>query len=92
MLARTLILSVFVALSSSAAMAYEKFIPQGHSYTPDNTELPDFNSAQGKFDLQTDIYETEIYIRRRDQRVRDSYMKRFSSSQETRGADYSIDY
>jgi hypothetical protein len=85
-------LAMIVALWPASALAFENFIPLGHSYSPDAEVLPEFNSRQDRINLQTDIYETEIYVEQRSQRADTSFLNRFISSQETSGADYSIDY
>jgi hypothetical protein len=78
--------------AATPALAIEHFIPQGHTLNYDNPDLPKFGSEAGQFDLQTDIYETEIYMQRRENKLRDSYFKRFQSNPEPRGGDTSIDY
>ena len=47
----------------TGAQAYENFIPLGHAYSLENTQLPPLNSAQSQFTSQVDIYQTEIYKR-----------------------------
>ena len=86
------ILAVVSVLWPASAMAYENFIPLGHNYSPDAQVLPPINSRQDRINLQTDIYETQIYVEQRSQRADASFLDRFISSQETRGVDYSIDY
>lgn len=88
-------LAVFAVISvvwPASAMAFENFIPLGHNYSPDDQVLPEINSRQDRINLQTDIYETEIYVEQRSRRADTSFLNRFISSQETSGADYSIDY
>ena len=86
------VLAVISGLWPASAMAFENFIPLGHNYSPDDQVLPEINSRQDRINLQTDIYETEIYVEQRSQRADTSFLNRFISSQETSGADYSIDY
>ncbi len=86
------VVAVISVLWPASAMAYENFIPLGHNYSPDDQTLPEINSRQDRINLQTDIYETEIYVEQRSQRADTSFLNRFISSQETSGADYSIDY
>ena len=92
---------VFVAcLTVAAAMlalpvqanAYENFIPLGHSYSPDDSVLPDFNSDQDRLNSQVDIYESEIYTRLRRAKSFSSHLDRFSNDHELKGGGEFIDY
>ena len=59
---RGLILASALTFGLSAASAQQKtYIPSGHSYGPNNANLPHPNSRRGRINAQTDIYETEIY-------------------------------
>lgn len=86
------VLAVIAGLWPSVAMAFENFIPLGHNYSPDEQVLPPINSQRDRVNLQTDIYETERYVEGRTQRADTSFLNRFISSQESSGADYSLDY
>lgn len=88
----SIVLAVVSGLWPASAMAFENFIPLGHNYSPDEQALPAINSRRDRINLQTDIYETERYFEERSQRVDTSFLNRFISSQESPGADYSIDY
>ncbi len=83
--------SLLLVLANPAA-AYETFIPLGTGYSTDVSSVPEFDSQRGEINQQADIFETEIYLRRRNAAVRDSYMNRFSSDPEVSGGDYNIDY
>jgi hypothetical protein len=85
-------LAVISVLWPASAQAFENFIPLGHNYSPDEQVLPEFNSRKDRINLQTDIYETEVYVEERSERADISFLNRFISSQESSGADYSIDY
>jgi hypothetical protein len=87
------VLSIIVVVSGPiAASAYENFIPLGHNYSPDDPSLPAFNSNRDRLNAQLDIYETERYVEEREKRSFNSYLRRFSSEQESQGGDYSLDY
>lgn len=86
------VLAVVLVLWPASAMAFENFIPLGHNYSPDEQVLPPVNSHRDRVNLQTDIYETEVYVEERSERANISFLNRFISSQESSGADYSIDY
>ncbi len=81
-----------LAFPASPALAYENFIPLGHNYSPGNSELPEFNSAQDKLNAQVDIYEAEIYTRQRTAKSFSSQLQRFSNEQEFKGSSEFIDY
>jgi hypothetical protein len=81
-----------LAVQASSALAYENFIPLGHAYSPEDSELPAFNSDQDRLNSQTDIYETEIYVRQRTAQEFSSQLNRFRNDQELKGASDFIDY
>jgi hypothetical protein len=87
-----LIVVAALAASTVSAQAYENFIPLGAGYSTDVSALPDPNSDQQAVTVQSDIYETEIYNKQREEQIHNSYMNRFFSSSENSGADFSIDY
>ncbi len=86
------VLAVISVLWPASAQAFENFIPLGHNYSPDEQVLPPVNSHRDRVNLQTDIYETERYVEGRSERADTSFLNRFISSQESSGADYSLDY
>ena len=87
------ILLAATALSQAApALAYENFIPMGHNYSPDDPELPEFNSEQDRVNAQVDIYETEIYGRQRRAKVFSSNLDHFSNNHEISSSRDFIDY
>ncbi len=89
---RLTIALMVTVLAATPSLAYENFIPLGHNYSPDDQVLPEFSSTQDQINLQTDLYETEVYIGERFQAEQDSHMRRFLNNQELKGGDYSIDY
>jgi hypothetical protein len=90
---RGLILEVaFVSLFVVAASAAENFIPGGHTYSPERSNLPELNSPQDQINLGADLIESEIYNKQREQKQFDSQLRRFTDEQELPGADYNIDY
>jgi hypothetical protein len=86
------VLIASAALQATPAVAYENFIPQGHSYSPDTPELPEFNSEEDRITSQADIYESEIYNRQRRAKIFSSQFEQFRSSQEMKGGSEFIDY
>lgn len=90
-----LTLSIAAALlivTAAPAMAYENFIPLGHNYSPDQSELPRLNSEQDKINAQTDIYEAEIYNRQRRAKEFNTQVQQFRTQQEYTGSSDFIDY
>lgn len=82
-----------LAMWPASALAYENFIPLGHNYAPDDSQLPEFNSEQDRFNTQVDIYETEIYTRQRFLKENNTYVRRFLNSQSgTGGTTTFLDY
>ena len=74
------------------AGAYENFIPLGHNYSPDDSELPALNSRQDQINAQVDIFEADIYTRGRRAKEFRSNLDQFSNNQELKGASDFIDY
>jgi hypothetical protein len=88
----SLLLLAAVAFAPAPAFAYENYIPLGHSYSPDDSVLPEFNSDQDKLNSEVDIYESEIYNRQRRAKVFSSELDRFKNDQEISGSSDFIDY
>jgi hypothetical protein len=88
----SLLLLAAVAFAPAPALAYENYIPLGHSYSPDDSVLPEFNSDQDKLNSEVDIYESEIYNRQRRAKVFSSELDRFKNDQEISGSSDFIDY
>ncbi len=65
-----------MAATSPAAVAAEKFVPQGHTYSPDQDRLPLLNSYQDRINSQADIYESEIYRIQRERAIQDAEIQR----------------
>lgn len=86
------VLTAAAAVLAQPALAYENFIPLGHSYSPDTPELPAFNSEEDRINSQVDIYESEIYNRQRRAKIFSSQFQQFRSDQELKGGSKFIDY
>ena len=85
-------LAAALGFAPAPALAYENFIPLGHNYSPEQSELPAINSEQDRVNAQVDIYESEIYNRQRTAKTFSSQLDRFSNDQELRGSGEFIDY
>lgn len=81
-----------MALGSSAAMAYENFIPLGTGYSSDVDSLAASGTDLEELTVKSDIYETELYRAGRNAAEADSFFRRFQSDTELEGGDTSIDY
>ena len=75
-----------------AATAAENFIPRGHSYSPDSPFLPDANSAEDLLNQKVDLFEAQLYVKQREQKIWESQQNRFRSHQELDGADFNPEY
>ena len=70
-----LTLSLAVA-AGPAANAAEFFVPQSHTYTPDNERLPLFNTEQDRINARAAEIETRIF---RDKLERRKRLERFEA-------------
>jgi hypothetical protein len=89
---RTLVLFSFVALLATPVQAYENFIPLGSGYSPDVSDVAEFNSDRAKKIARTDSYETDIYLKMRKKIEDESRMRQFFSDRNGSGLDSNIDY
>ena len=86
-------ISVLALLAlGSTAMAAENYIPRGHSYTPDSPLLPEANSEEDLLNQKVDLYEAQIYVKQRDQKIWESQQNRFRFAQELDGANFNPEY
>ena len=74
------------------AGAAEKFVPQGHTYSPDKDRLPLLNSYQDRVNSQADIYEAEIYRIQRERAIQDAEMRRHIQHELGGGAEFQPRY
>ncbi len=72
-----LVAAATLLIASPIALSAEKFIPDGHLYSPDNTPLPPLNSPSDYIVNRSDVYQTEIYRRQYDLQMFDTEMDRF---------------
>ena len=80
-----------VALGATA-MAAENFVPRGHSYAPDTPLLPDANSAEDLLNQKVDLYEAQLYVKQREQKIWESQQNRFRFAQELDGGNFNPEY
>ncbi len=81
-----------IATGAPSAMAYENYIPLGTGYSANVDSVPQFESEEGLVIQQTDIYETELYMKARKRVEDESRLREFFSDAESTGADSHIDY
>ena len=84
------ILTLFAV--TSTAWAFENFIPAGTGYSTEITTLPEFNSDQSQINQQADIYETEIYRKKRKYAEDDARLRRFFSQNDPTKLGGKVDY
>jgi hypothetical protein len=88
-----LIMGSALVLGLSAASAQQKtFIPSGHLYGPNATNLPHPNSRRSRINAQTDIYETEIYRSQVEARERSERFRLFIEHDFFAGSRNMYDY
>ena len=86
------LLALALAAWPAEALAYENFIPLGHSYSPDEPVLPALNSDRDKVNAQVDIYESEIYRRELAAKVFQSNLDNFVNKRQFKGGGTFLDY
>jgi hypothetical protein len=86
------VISLVFAGAVAPVAAYENFIPMGTGYSTEVSEVPTFDSERGQVIQETDLIESEQYRRKREAQAFDSYVNRFTNSQELSGGDTFIDY
>jgi hypothetical protein len=89
---RAICVALVLGLGGASLEAAENFVPKGHLYTPDDPSLPDLNSDADDLNNVTDVYESELFVLKRDRKIFDSQLNRFFSDQELPGGDLSPDY
>jgi hypothetical protein len=83
---------ILVALNAAPALTVENFIPQGHTYGPDQEILPPLNSTEDRINLGADLLQSEIYVQQRQRQLFNSDLNRFINDQHPDPTDNSLDY
>jgi hypothetical protein len=89
---RVVVAVLALGLGGASAQAAENFVPKGHLYTAGEPSLPELNSDADQINNETDVYESQLYVLKRDRKILDSQLNRFFSDQEPPGGDFSPDY
>jgi hypothetical protein len=89
---RIIFMVLTLLAAATAAQAFENFIPAGAGYSTEITTLPDFNSDQSNINQQADIYETEIYRKKRKYAEDDATLRRFFSQNDPTKLGGKVDY
>jgi hypothetical protein len=89
---RVIVLFSLVAFGATPAVAYENFIPLGAGYSPSVSEVPEFDSQDGRKIARSDSYETDIYLKGRKKIEDESRLRQFFSDRNSTGLDTHIDY
>jgi hypothetical protein len=92
MIARLAAVVIAGLLAAAPAAAVENYIARGHPYAPGDDRLPPLNSDQDQINLQTDLYEAELYVRQRERKAMESELFRFRNDRSFSGPDYSLEY
>lgn len=87
-----LALLVTVATSAPSLAQDKTFLPSGHVYTPDSQRVPHPNSPRSRIESQADVYETEIYRRQHEERVRQERFRLFINNDFYRSGRSYADY
>ncbi len=69
-----LLASVTGASAQAIDTTGQRYVPQGHSYSSNNSGLPTLNSYDDQISSGTDVRQTEIYRARRDRAFWDSWV------------------
>ena len=56
-------------MATAPVIAADKFIPQGHTYSPTEDRLPLLNSHRDRVNSKADLYEAEIYRIERERAI-----------------------
>lgn len=86
------VLAISVCLWPASAWTYEKFIPFGHSYTPDRPGLPPLNSELDRLNANVDIIESDIYTREKISKQFQNNLNQFMDNRQIRPNSSFIDY
>jgi hypothetical protein len=75
LLGNALILASMTGASAQAIdTTGQRYVPQGHSYSSSNKNMPTLNSYEDQIDNGTDLRQTEIYRAGRDRAFWDSWV------------------
>jgi len=64
-----LCIAACLALGTTGAGAAEYFVPKGHLYAPGSGGLPPSHSKRAQVEARTDVLETELHRREREDRL-----------------------
>ncbi len=81
-----------VAVAPAGSIAAEKFIPQGHTYSPEEDRLPLLNTRRDRINSQADIYEAEIYRIQRERAILKGIIDRHIQHDLSGGANFEPQY
>jgi hypothetical protein len=80
--------SASVVLSPASFAVERKFVPQGHTYSPNEDRLPLLNSNRDRVNSQADIYESEIYRIERERSIQQGEWMRHIQHDLSGGANF----
>ncbi|MGI9462534.1 MAG: hypothetical protein ACR2OM_01255 [Aestuariivirgaceae bacterium] len=70
------------------SIAAERFVPQGHTYSPDEDRLPLLNTRRDRINSQADLYEAEIYRVQKERAILEGELGRHIQHDFSGGANF----
>jgi len=77
-----------LAITPTIASAADKFVPQGHTYSPDEDRLPLLNSQRDRINSTADRYEAEMYQIERERAIIEGGLKRHIQHDLSGGSEF----
>lgn len=81
-----------LAITPASAIAADKFVPQGHTYSPDENRLPLLNSQRDRVNSTADRYEAEMYRIERERAIIEGELTRHIQHDFGGGAEFQPRY
>jgi len=79
-------------VTPASSIAAEKFIPQGHTYSPDENRLPLLNSYRDRINSTADRYEAEMYRIERERAIIEGELTRHIQHDFSGGSEFQPRY
>lgn len=81
-----------IAIAPTIASAADKFVPQGHTYSPDESRLPLLNSQRDRVNSTADRYEAEMYRIERERAIIEGELTRHIQHDFSGGSEFQPRY
>ena len=79
-------------IATVPAIAADKFVPQGHTYSPQEDRLPLLNSNRDRVNSKADLYEAEIYRIERERAIIEGELTRHIQHDFSGGSEFQPRY